>query len=88
MSNELDLVISIWDSIESFIPEFKKEDAALEIITSLEDVISDHEHTKLLQNLEGENPYFDHAIEVFNENASEDEDDVDEMDFNDEGDDY
>ena len=69
-----DFIIELWDSFKDYIPEKNKNDAASHFVDFL---VGKDVSNALLEDLHGNDPYLDRAIDLVLED-SEEEDDEDE----------
>lgn len=67
MNNDISLVIEIWDRIKEYIPAAKREDAAIQLISSF----TEQDYDLNLKELKGNDDYLDDAIDILNEEDDE-----------------
>jgi hypothetical protein len=83
MSNlQVDFIIELWDTFKDYVPEKSKNDAASHFV----DFLVGHDVSKgTLEDLMGNDPFLDRAIDFVLEEADEDIDNDDEdFDYDDE----
>lgn len=74
MNNETELAINLWEKIKDFIPANKREDAAINMLDTLDGFLDEFN----MPSLRGEDPILDSAISIlYPEDELEEEDEFD-----------
>jgi hypothetical protein len=63
MNENTTLILDIWDRIKDYIPNSKKEDAAIQLLSTF----IDNDYDLKLNELKDNDDYLDSAIDILNE---------------------